>query len=329
MPTPTPSSDRGHLATEQRNAAAAAIDALSIEATLRLMNTQDMEVPLAIRKAIPQITKVVEIVVAGMSRGGRLIYCGAGSSGRLGVLDASECPPTFCSDPDQVVGIIAGGDRALRKAIEGAEDKRDGAVPALEKLKLGEHDTLIGIAAGGTTPYVWGAIDYAHKRGAKTSLMTCVPIKTLMTRPRAKVVKANEPVSVPPRPELPAVVYQPIELLVGPEVLTGSTRMKAGTATKLALNMITTTAMLQQGKAWGNLMVDLRATNAKLMDRSIRIVTSQAKITREEAAEVLGKAENRVKPALIMAIQKVDLEEAQRLLDQHDGKLRPVLGPAR
>lgn len=329
MTTPTPSEDRGHLATEQRLAAAAAIDALSVEATLRLMNTQDMEVPLAIRKAIPQITKVVEIVVAGMKQGGRLIYCGAGTSGRLGVLDASECPPTFCSDPDQVVGIIAGGDTALRSAVEGAEDQRDGAVSDLDKLKVTEHDTLIGIAAGGTTPYVWGAIDYAHSRGAKTSLMTCVPIKTLMTRPRAKVVKPNEPVSIPPRPELPAPVYQPIELLVGPEVLTGSTRMKAGTATKLALNMISTTAMLQMGKAWGNLMVDLRATNAKLMDRSIRIVSSQARITREEAADVLTKAEGRVKPALIMATRGVELGEAKRLLDRHEGKLRPILGPPR
>ena len=321
--------DRGHLATEQRLAAAAAIDALSIEATLRLMNTQDMEVPLAIRKAIPQITKVVEVVVAGMKRGGRLIYCGAGTSGRLGVLDASECPPTFCSDPDQVIGFIAGGDTALRNAVEGAEDQRDGAVLTLEKLKLTDADTLIGIAAGGTTPYVWGAIDYAHNKGAKTSLMTCVPIKTLMTRPRAKVVKPNEPVSVPPRPELPAPVYQPIELLVGPEVLTGSTRMKAGTATKLALNMISTTAMLQLGKAWGNLMVDLRATNAKLLDRSIRIVASQTKLSREEAADVLTKAEGRVKPALVMAMRGVSLEEAQRLLDQHDQKLRPILGPPR
>ncbi|MEO0477418.1 MAG: N-acetylmuramic acid 6-phosphate etherase, partial [Planctomycetota bacterium] len=320
-------SDRGYLATEQRLAAAAAIDALSIEATLRLMNTQDMEVPLAIRKAIPQIAKVVEIVVKGMKQGGRLIYCGAGTSGRLGVLDASECPPTFFSDPDQVVGLIAGGDTALRNAVEGAEDQRAGALPALEKLKLNEFDTLIGIAAGGTTPYVWGAIDYAHNHGAKTSLMTCVPVKTLMARPRAPVVKPNEPVSVPPRPELPAPVYQPIELLVGPEVLTGSTRLKAGTATKLALNMITTTAMLQLGKAWGNLMVDLRATNAKLLDRSIRIVSSQAKITREEAAEVLTQAEGRVKHALIMAVRGVDYAEAKHLLDDHDGKLRPILGP--
>jgi len=327
--TPDPTPDRGHLATEQRNAAAAAIDALSVEATLRLMNTQDMEVPLAIRRAIPSITKLVETVVAGMRQGGRLIYCGAGTSGRLGVLDASECPPTFQSDSGQVVGLIAGGDKALRKAVEGAEDKRDGAKPALEKLKLTEHDTLIGIAAGGTTPYVWGAIDYAHTQGATTALMTCVPIKTLMARPRAPVVKPNQPVSVPPKPELPAVVYHPIELLVGPEVLTGSTRMKAGTATKLALNMISTTVMLQLGKAWGNLMVDLNASNAKLLDRSIRIVSSQAKISREEAADVLSRADGRVKPALIMAIQGCDLDEAQMLLDRNDQKLRPILGPPR
>ena len=324
-----PPEDRGHLATEQRNAASAAIDALSVEATLRLMNTQDVEVPLAIRKAIPQITKVTETVVEGMRQGGRLIYIGAGTSGRLGVLDASECPPTFCSDPDQVVGIIAGGDKALRKSAEGAEDKRDGAVPALEKLGLTEHDTLIGIAAGGTTPYVWGAIDYAHNRGAKTCLMTCVPIKTLMARPRAPVVKPNQPVSVPPKPQLPAPVYLTVELLVGPEVLTGSTRMKAGTATKLALNMISTTAMLQLGKAWGNLMVDLSASNAKLLDRSIRIVASQAKLSREEAAEVLSQADGRVKPALVMALRGVDFEKAQALLDEHDGKLRPILGPPR
>lgn len=329
MSDPRPTPDRGHLATEQRLAAAAAIDALSIEATLRLMNTQDMEVPLALRKAIPQLTQVIEAVVAGMRQGGRLIYCGAGTSGRLGVLDASECPPTFCSDPNQIVGMIAGGDGALRKAVEGAEDQRDGAVPALEKLGLTKHDTLVGIAAGGTTPYVWGAIDYAHGRGSTTAIMTCVPIKTLRDRPRAPVVKPNEPVSVPPKPELPAPVDHAIELLVGPEVLTGSTRLKAGTATKLALNMITTTAMLQLGKAWGNLMVDLNASNVKLLDRSIRIVSGQAKINRDEAAEVLSRAENRVKPALVMAIQGVELDEAKRLLEQHDGKLRPILGAPR
>jgi N-acetylmuramic acid 6-phosphate etherase len=318
-----PSADRGHLATEQRLAAAAAIDALSIEASLRLMNTQDMEVPLALRKAIPAIAKLVETIVEGMQHGGRLIYCGAGTSGRLGVLDASECPPTFFSDPGQVVGIIAGGDTALRNAVEGAEDNRNGAIPELKKLKLTEHDTLIGIAAGGTTPYVWGAIDFAHKQGATTALMTCVPVKTLMTRPRAPVVKANEAVSVPPRPELPAVVYHPIELLVG------STRLKAGTATKLALNMISTTAMLQLGKAWGNLMVDLRATNSKLQDRAVRIVATQARLSREDAIKVIEQADGKVKLALIMAIRHVDRDQAQHLLDQHDQKLRPILGPPR
>ncbi len=328
-PNGQPPNDRGHLATEQRLAAAAAIDALSVEATLRLMNTQDMEVPLALRRAIPVLAKLIEAVVAGMREGGRLIYCGAGTSGRLGVLDASECPPTFCSDPDQVVGLIAGGDGALRKAVEGAEDQRDGAVPALERLRLTEHDTLIGIAAGGTTPYVWGAIDYAHAQGATTALMTCVPVKTLMARPRAPVVKPNEPVSVPPKPELPAPVYHKIELLVGPEVLTGSTRMKAGSATKLALNMISTTAMLQLGKAWGNLMVDLNASNAKLLDRSIRIVSSQARVSRDHAAELLNEAGGRVKVALVMALRQVGPDEARQLLDEHDQKLRPILGPPR
>lgn len=324
--TPDPAPDRGHLATEQRLGASAAIDALSVEATLRLMNTQDMDVPIALRNAIPQLAALIETLVERMRRGGRLIYVGAGTSGRLGVLDASECPPTFCSDPDQVVGLIAGGDTALRTAVEGAEDQWDGARPALDQLGLTERDTLIGIAAGGTTPYVWGAIDYAGRRGAATAIITCVPIEKLKTRPRAAVVEANQPVTPPAKPALPAPVGHAVELLVGPEVLTGSTRMKAGTATKLALNMISTTAMLQLGKAWGNLMVDLNATNAKLMDRSIRIVSSQARITRDEAAEVLSRAEGRVKPALVMAIKGVGLDEAKQLLEQHDQKLRPILG---
>ena len=329
MTNKSPTPDRGHLTTEQRLAASAAIDALSVEATLRLMNTQDINVPLAVRNAIPQLTALVEALVAGMKQGGRLIYCGAGTSGRLGVLDASECPPTFCSDPDQVVGLIAGGDGALRNAVEGAEDQWDGAKPALEQLKLNTNDTLIGIAAGGTTPYAWGAIDYAHTQGAATAFMTCVPMKTLMSRRRAEVVPGNHPIAPPDEPRLPSHVDYPIELLVGPEVLTGSTRMKAGTATKLALNMISTTAMLQLGKAWGNLMVDLRASNAKLMDRSIRIVSSQAKVSRDEASAVLSQAEGRVKPALVMAMKGVSYAQAKALLDQHDQKLRPIVGPPR
>lgn len=311
-PTPAPQhpTDRGHLTTEQRLDASADIDALSIEGTLRVMNEQDASVPAAVERAIPSITALVADIVRGMEQGGRLIYCGAGTSGRLAVLDASECPPTFFSSPDQVIGLIAGGDTALRTAVEGAEDQRRGALPALEPLKLNQHDTLIGIAAGGTTPYIWGAIEHAHHQGATTAALTCVP-----------AVKLNA--------EDVALAKHTIELLVGPEVLTGSTRLKAGTATKLALNMITTTTMLQLGKAWGNLMVDLRASNAKLMDRSIRIVSKQAGISREDAAAVLQQADGRVKPALVMAMRGVALEEAKRLLDQHGGKLRLILGPPR
>ena len=291
------------------------------------MNTQDMQVPQAMRQAIPAMTKLVEDIVAGFRKGGRLIYCGAGTSGRLGVLDASECPPTFCSDPSQVVGFIAGGDGALRSAVEGAEDNETGAHNKIDQLKLGEHDTLVGIAAGGTTPYVWGAIKHAGQRGATTAILTCVSIQSLRTRPRAAVVKGNEPLSVPPPPELPAQVDHRIELLVGPEVLTGSTRLKAGTATKLALNMISTSAMLQMGKAWGNLMVDLNASNAKLVDRSIRIVVGQTGLSREDAADAIDRAGGKVKLALIMVLRKVDRAEAQVLLDEHDQKLRPILGP--
>ncbi|MEM9416480.1 MAG: N-acetylmuramic acid 6-phosphate etherase [Planctomycetota bacterium] len=325
-PRTTTTTSRGHLATEQRLAAAAAVDAQPIEATLRLMNTQDLQVPQAVRMAIPAMTTLVEAIVAGMREGGRLIYCGAGTSGRLGVLDASECPPTFCSPPEQVVGFIAGGDGALRKAVEGAEDDPEGAHAKIDALQLGKHDTLIGIASGGTTPYVWGAIKHAGKRGATTAIITCVPIKALKTRPRAAVVKGNEPLSLPPPPKLPAEVEHTIELLVGPEVLTGSTRLKAGTATKLALNMISTTAMLQLGKAWGNLMVDLNASNAKLVDRSIRIVTGQTGLSREDAAEAIDNAGGSVKLALIMVLRGVDREAAQALLDEHDQRLRPILG---
>lgn len=335
MTTPEPTSrpgiqssaPRGHLATEQRLAAAAAADALDVEAALRLLNTQDMQVPQAVRHAIPALTKLVEDIVAGMKQGGRLVYCGAGTSGRLGVLDASECPPTFCSEPEQVVGFIAGGDGALRVAVEGAEDDWDGAKPEIDRLNLGEHDTLIGIAAGGTTPYVWGAIEYAGQRGAKTGLITCVTIKSLQTRPKAEVVKGNQPLSVPPPPALPAPLDHAIELIAGPEVVTGSTRMKAGTATKLALNMISTVTMLQLGKAWGNLMVDLKATNAKLVDRSIRIVVGQTGLSREDAADLIDRADGRVKVALVMHLRKVGRDEALKLLDQHDQKLRPILGP--
>ena len=321
------SPSRGHLMTEQRNPSSMAIDALSIEATLRLINTQDMDVPRAVRDAIPQITKLVEAAAPRMAEGGRLVYIGAGTSGRLGVLDASEVPPTFHADDGQVVGIIAGGDGALRKSSEGKEDEWTGGHAQLQGLSLNERDTLVGIAAGGTTPYVWGALAYAKERGCATGFIACVPLKAIMSRPRAGTVRPNEPLPDVGSPKLPAQVDFPIELLVGPEVVTGSTRMKAGTATKLCLNMISTTLMVQLGKAWGNLMVDVRATNAKLRDRAVRILTGQLDVSREEAIALLDAAHGRVKLALAMAKLKVNAEEAQRQLDAHGGKLRPLIGP--
>ena len=327
MEPPATLVNRGHLLTEQR--LTAAIDALSVEATLRLINTQDMDVPRAVRDAIPRITELVEDLVQRMRRGGRLIYVGAGTSGRLGVLDASECPPTFHCGAAEVIAILAGGDRAMRQSSEGTEDDPDQAQADLEPLELTPDDMVVGIAAGGTTPYVWGALQAARERGCATGLICCVPLKTLMTRARAPVVKPNEPTPLPAVPKLPAEVDHVIELLVGPEVLTGSTRMKAGTATKLALNMITTSAMLQQGKAWGNLMVDMRATNAKLHDRAMRILTSQTDLPRDRAANLLEQAGGRVKLALVMARLKCSAHEAQAQLDEHHGKLRPLLGPPR
>lgn len=321
--------NRGHLTTEQRSPASAALDAQSTEAALRMMNAQDMEVAVAVKNVIPAISRTVDDIVKGMRQGGRLIYIGAGTSGRLGVLDASEIPPTFQADPGQVIGIIAGGDGALRKSSEGMEDDFDGAVPELEKLNLGPKDTLIGIAAGGTTPYVWGGIHYAKTHGATTAIICCVPIKSLLKRTKAPVVPGNGTVNVPPPPSLPAEIDHSIELIVGPEVVTGSTRLKAGTATKLALNMITTIAMVQLGKVWGNLMVDLRASNEKLKDRAIRIICSQTDLDRPRAAELLARADGMVKTALVMELRNISAEQANRLLEEHNGQIRPILGQPR
>lgn len=315
--------------TELRNPASTALDALTTEAALRLINTQDLDVPRAVRDAIPAITRLVESLVERMRHEpkARLIYVGAGTSGRLGVLDASECPPTFHSDPEQVIGIIAGGDGALRKSSEGKEDDPTGAHEELTRLNVGPDDTVVGIAAGGTTPYVWGALDFAKSRGAATAILCCVPVAALMSRPRQPVVRANEPTPLAPSPKLPAQVDHVIELLVGPEVVTGSTRMKAGTATKLALNMITTVTMVQLGKVWGNLMVDLKASNAKLRDRALRILTAQLDLDRNEAEALLDAAGGKVKLAIAMSKLKLDAQRAQAELDKHGGKLRPLVGP--
>ena len=296
--------DRGHLLTEQRLSASADLDALSIDRTLELINQQDATVAAVARAAIGSIRPVVEKVVAALRRGGRLIYIGAGTSGRLGVLDASECPPTFCTDPHQVVGMIAGGDTALRRSSEGKEDDPDGAQRELDRLEVGALDVVVGIAAGSTTPYVLGAIRIAADRGAVTALISCAAGKSS------------------PADHL-------IELPVGPEVVTGSTRMKAGTATKLVLNMISTAVMVQLGKTWGNLMVDMKATNDKLRDRAVRILSTQCDLSRPQALEWLKQADNRVKIALIMAKLAVDTAAAERLLVQNDQKLRPILGAPR
>ncbi|MEM1108731.1 MAG: N-acetylmuramic acid 6-phosphate etherase [Planctomycetota bacterium] len=330
MSTNDPAFDRGQLETEKRLASAAAIDALSVSQTLQLINTQDIEVPRAVRLALPALTKLIERIIAGMREGGRLMYVGAGTSGRLGVLDASECPPTFFTDPHEVVGIIAGGDKALRKSAEGKEDDPTGSHLTLTNMKLTEHDTLVGIAAGGTTPFVWGGIEFARKQGCATGIITCVKLSALR-KPvtRAPLVPGNAPVDLPPPPEDQYKVDHAVELIVGPEVVTGSTRMKAGTATKLALNMITTTTMVQLGKTWGNLMVDVRATNEKLTDRAQRIIMQQLGIDRDAAASLLDAADGRVKTALVMHRKNLDAEAAERLIDEHDGRLRAILGPPR
>ncbi len=335
MPPAPAMIDRSQLETEKRLASAAAIDALPVAQVLSLMNTQDLEVPRALRAALPALTQLIEHVVEGMREGGRLIYVGAGTSGRLGVLDASECPPTFHCDFADVVGVIAGGDTALRKSSEGAEDDPAGSHAALDELKLTQHDTLVGIAASGTTPYVWGAIRHAASLGAATAIITCVRLRN-MHRPtrRQGVVPANQKIELPtpvsPSPDTKAFAVDfPVEILVGPEVVTGSTRLKAGTATKMALNMISTATMVQLGKTWGNLMVDLRATNDKLRDRALRILTQQLKVDSNEAAEWLDAAEGRVKTALVMYHKDLDPDEAEALIDEHDGRLRPILGAPR
>ena len=306
MKTPNqPSSvppDRGHLLTEQRLSASADLDAGSIEDTLRVINNADSGIAGAVRDQIEPIGRVVELVVRSLESGGRLIYLGAGTSGRLGVLDASECPPTFNSDPDQVIGIIAGGDSALRKSSEHKEDDPGGVHSQLDDLGVGSSDTVIGIAAGGTTPYVLGGVEYAKTLGASTGMLTCTPIE---------------------QPQWCDVLI-PIE--TGPEVVTGSTRMKAGTATKMVLNMITTGTMVHSGKVYGHLMVDLRATNDKLRDRAARIISHITGLDRDGAFSLLGQAEGRVKPALVMHAKECSLDEADLLISKHHGRLRPILG---
>jgi N-acetylmuramic acid 6-phosphate etherase len=295
--------DRGHITTEQRHERSRDLDALDVAACVELIADDHRAVADAISNAGGALAALIEQVVPRMREGGRLVYVGAGTSGRLGVLDAAECPPTFQSDPDQVIGVIAGGDAALRRSSEAREDDPRGAAAALDKLAVTDLDTVVGIAAGGTTPYVLGALDLAAAAGALTALLTCV-------RPG----------------RAPDGCDHLIVLETGPELLTGSTRLKAGSATKLALNIISTTLFVQLGKVYSNLMVDLKATNAKLTDRAIRLLVELCPpLSRAEAATLLEKADRSVKTAVVMQRLGVDAATARRLLDEHHGNLRPVL----
>jgi len=290
--------------TERRNPRSQSIDTASALELVDLINAEDATVPAAVAKAREPIARTIDLVEHAFRAGGRLIYVGAGTSGRLGVLDATECPPTYGSPPGMVVGVIAGGPPALVRSVEGAEDDEDAGAAAMEALAVAASDVVIGIAASGTTPFVGAALRRAHARGARTAFLSCT--------------------------EPPAVMRQTcdecITVLVGPEVVTGSTRMKAGTATKLVLNTITSGAMIRLGKVYGNLMVDLRAWNEKLVDRSRRIVMETTGLPRDAAGEVIQAAGGVVKTAIVMARRGTSRAEAERLLEEHDGRLRPIVG---
>ncbi len=291
-----------HLTTEARNPASQHLDAMTAREIVDLINAEDAKIAAAVATQANAIAQAVEIVADRLRKGGRLIYMGAGTSGRLGVLDASECPPTFNSDPRQVVGLIAGGDQALRSAIEGAEDHPEFGAADLQDIHLSNADVVVGIATSGRTPYVIGGLQHARKQGAFAIGLSC-----------------NADSSLQPVADL---MICPI---VGPEVLSGSTRMKAGTATKLVLNTITTGAMVLLGKTYGNLMVDLRASNSKLRDRSARIVCEFTGATLAEAEDVLARCGGQLKTAIVSQLRSLDADSATRLLDRAKGQLRVAL----
>jgi N-acetylmuramic acid 6-phosphate etherase len=290
------------LLTEQVDERYASIDTASVAELAGLMNDADMTVPAAVNAALPQIVPAIEGIAARLKSGGRLLYVGAGTAGRLGVLDASECPPTFNTAPDQVYGILAGGPDALVAAQEGAEDDEPAGAADILAHGIGEGDAIVGIASSGRTPYVLGALRAARERGALTVALAC---------------NADSDIGV--------AADLPIEVLVGPEVVAGSTRLKAGTAQKMVLNMISTISMVQLGKTYGNLMVDMRATNAKLRERAIRMVQLVTDADRDHALAALKAADMEVKPAILLLRAEVGVDEARRRLDRADGRLRAAL----
>jgi N-acetylmuramic acid 6-phosphate etherase len=290
------------LITEAQNPASSSIDALSTIDMLRVVNAADREVAVAVERELPQIARAVDAIVARLHSGGHLFYIGAGTSGRLGVLDASECAPTFNTPPDLVQGLIAGGDRALRHAIEKAEDDPEQGKQDLIAHHFAAGDVLVGIAASGRTPYVLGGISYAYSQGAVTIGLSCTP--------DSELARASE-IAITPVP--------------GPEVVTGSTRMRAGTATKLVLNMLSTGTMIRLGYVYGNLMVNVEPTNEKLLDRARRIITWIAGVSYDEASRLLSTAGS-VRTAIVMQKCKLTRAEAEAQLAAAHGRLRTALG---
>ena len=297
-----PSSDRGHLLTEQSNQRSSRLDQLDTLALVELFADEDRRPQEAVAAVAPALAQAVDAVAERLRAGGRLFYLGAGTSGRLGVLDAAECPPTFCSDPQQVQGVLAGGTAALLRSSEGLEDIEAAGRADLEERGFCAKDCLVGIAAGGTTPYVRGGLAFATNIGALAIAMACVPTE-----------------------QAPLPCDIDIRLLTGPELLTGSTRMKAGTATKLALNTLSTAVMVKLGKVYGNRMVDVAASNSKLVDRSLRILRDLAGVERKRGLTLLEDAGGSVKLALLMAAAALSVDQAEALLLQHDQQLRPAL----
>jgi N-acetylmuramic acid 6-phosphate etherase len=293
---------RGHLLTEQVNVNSANLDRLSTLEIVDLFNKEDVNTLNAISGARQELATAIDTIADSLRQGGRLFYIGAGTSGRLGVLDAAECPPTFCTPPELVQGILAGGAGALVKSSEGLEDIASDGAKAMADNHIGTHDVVVGIAAGGTTPYVHGAIDAANQLGAKTVFIACVP---------ASQVGSNANIE--------------IRLPVGPEILSGSTRLKSGTVTKMALNILSTGTMVKLGKVYGNRMVDVAVTNTKLLDRALQMIQDLTQLDRDAASELLEASGKSVKVALLMHWTKVDRDRAEAILAENNGQLRPAV----
>lgn len=296
--------DLTHLVTESRNPNSEQIDNLSTLDMLKVINNEDKKVAFAIEQQLESIAQAVEAISHAFKHGGRLIYCGAGTSGRLGILDASECPPTYGTKPEMVMGLIAGGHTAIFKAVENAEDNTQFCIDDLNAIDFNQRDVLVGIAASGRTPYVIGGLEYANQLGAVTVAVSCNPHSEI-----ARIAK---------------IAITPV---VGPEVVTGSSRMKAGTAQKLVLNMLTTGAMIKMGKVYGNLMVDVEATNQKLIERQINIVMQATDCDRQQAEQALSQSQRHCKTAIVMILGHLNANDAKALLDQNGGFIRQAIKP--